>query len=173
MQMSSAGEPEENRSARGRFSQITIRGVDRTLYGRLSKLARRMGVNVGTLINQSMELFLSMIPQDGGPRLPQGPLNLSAEFMRGFLEGLGHVIEDVEELTMSRRDLLEADRELVFVRVGRLEFEDDVDRETFRSRVRAIYHCKEVVIPETLPKVLVLSVSRGIGRIVVRGREDK
>ena len=173
LQLSSAENSEENRSLKERFGQITIRGVDRSLYGRLSRLARRMGVNVGTLINQSMELFLSVIPQDGGPRLPRGPLNLSAEFMRGFLEGLGHIIEDIEELSMSKKDLLEADRELVFVRIGLLEFEDDVDRETFRSRVRAIYHCKEVVIPETLPKVLVLSVSRGIGRIVVRGRESK
>ena len=164
--MQSAGEGEGRRERR--FGQITVRGVDRSLYRRLSRMARRMGVNVGTLLNQSMELFLSMFPHNGEPPLPGGAIGISAEFMRGFLEGLGRVIENIDELTLTKRDLLEADRELVLVRIRRLEFADDVDEETFRSRVRAIYRCGEVVIPEGLPKVLVLSVCRGGGRVTVR-----
>ena len=155
-----------------RFSQITIRGVDRVLYNRLSKIARRMGINVGTLINKSMELFLSALPHDGGPRIIRYPLDVSSEFMRGFLEGLGNVIEEVEELSVSRKDLLDSERALVFVGIGKLRFEEDVDEETFRSKVRAIYHCKEIIIPETLPKMLVLSVSRKVGKVTVVGRDE-
>jgi len=165
MQSAGNGEGRQER----RFGQITVRGVDRSLYRRMSRLARRMGVNVGTLLNQSMELFLSMFPHDGESPLPGRALGISAEFMRGFLEGLGHVVEDIDELTLTRRDLLEADRELVLLRIKRLEFTDDVDEETFRSRVRGIYRCGEVVIPEGLPKVLVLSVCRGVGKVTVRG----
>ncbi|RLG39627.1 MAG: hypothetical protein DRO01_05325, partial [Thermoproteota archaeon] len=116
MQSAGNGEGRQER----RFGQITVRGVDRSLYRRLSRLARRMGVNVGTLLNQSMELFLSMFPHDGEPPLPGRALGISAEFMRGFLEGLGHVVEDIDELTLTRRDLLEADRELVLLRIKRL-----------------------------------------------------
>ena len=132
-----------------------------------------MGINVGTLINKSMELFLSALPHDGGPMLIRYPLDVSSEFMKGFLEGLGNVIEGIDELNVSKKDLLESERALVFVGIGKLRFENDVDKETFRSKVRAIYHCKELVIPETLPKMLVLSVSRKVGKVTVIRRDEK
>ena len=151
-----------------RLKQITIRGVDEALYRQVSRLARRLGVNVGTLINKSMELLLSRLPGESVPKVGRLALDVPVEFTVGLLEGVGSVVEDVEELSVSRRDLEQVDGGVAFVSVRKLEFEDDVDPEIFREKVRAILSCGEIVIPRDLPKLLVLSVSRGVGRVVVR-----
>ena len=75
------------------------------------------------------------------------------------------VISDISELTVSSSDLKSVDKPIVFKNIEKLVFTDDVTPELFSNKVKMIRSCGEVVVPKTIPKLLVLSKCRRVRRI--------
>jgi len=157
-----SGERRESRK-----KQISIRGVDEGLYKQVAMLARELGVNVGTLINQALEMFLSHPDVRKPGKLLRAAVEVPIEFREGLLDAKGQVICDIDELVISREDLENADI-VSFRSIGRLEFKEDIDIEIFMEKVRSISFCKEVVIPKSLPKIAVLTKCRHVEKIVTK-----
>lgn len=154
----------------GKKKQISIRGVDEDLYKQISLLARELGVNVGSLINQAIKTFLSLPPEVRTPaRLLKAAVEFPAEFTSGLVDSTGLVISDVSSLTISRGDLESVDGKVSFRGIERLEFKEDVDEELFNSKVRSVAYCNEIVIPRTLRKLTVLAKCRKIGKVTETG----
>ncbi len=147
-----------------RKTTVTVRGVDRQLYEELVRLARETGRNIGDLINVAMRLLLANVKaglEFFGKKLEEVSQNIPEPAATVTIEG-------VEELEISKRDLLEAGRPVVFKGLKRLVFSNDVDPETFERSVHSIVAVDEVVVPSSLPKLLVASRCRLVKRVVTR-----
>ncbi|MCD6357732.1 MAG: hypothetical protein J7L75_04045 [Thermoproteales archaeon] len=133
---------------------VFIRGVDKSLYQEISELARRIGKTVGEVTNEAYRLLLST-----GFFLE--------DVARSFEEGLRGVavVGPVGELEVTGSDLESYGRRVAFRGIDRLVFRD-VSPETFDKYVSRIAFVKELVVPKTLPKMIVLTKCRYVDRIV-------
>ncbi|RLG88736.1 MAG: hypothetical protein DRO15_02185 [Thermoprotei archaeon] len=155
-----------------RRKAITIRGIDKDLYDRILVLARETGKTVGELLNEAMKLLLIIGPVAlrATSRVAQGIISASRAITEGVVEGFQDVIEvsGVDELVVTRSDLEQVEKPLVFKLIKRLEFADDIPYELFVSKVKAIILCNEVLIPSTYPKLKVVNICRMVRRIITK-----
>ena len=169
-------EGEERRNIR------SIRGLDEDLYRRFSSTAKEMGVTVGELMNVAMGRLLVSLDAgtSAGGRLSGALRSLGSKVKEAQSRAFKNAVEavadfdlitDMEELSVGRRDLEAAKRPLVFSNVKRLEFEDDVDWELLRSKVRSINVVEELVVPRGVPKLELAERCRMVKRIVERRRD--
>lgn len=144
-------------------TSVTIRGIDKDLYNRLSVLARETGKTIGELINESMRLMLSFTDNLG-----RKLTSFSEAFREGLREARDKYLEIglLDELVVTRRDLEEVDKPVVFKNIKRLIISDDVPYELFEEKISEIIMCKEVIVPENYPKLKVARKIRFGGKII-------
>ena len=139
---------------------ITIRGVDKTLYERVSELARQMGITIGEVINDALRKYLSFIEGIQS--------KVERELDELIQKGEAILIKDITSLTVSRKDLEPLDRKVIFRDIGTLVFTDDVDDKLFSEKVLRIIRVGTVSIPKTMSSLLVASRCERVGKIEVR-----
>jgi len=142
----------------------SIRGIDQTLYSRIVALAREMGKTVGEIMNEAMKFYLAMceLPSEVGKSLNE----TAKAFMEGLKEGTTIPIADLEEVHISKSDLEKLKRKVRIHFVNRVVFGNDIDEETFDKYISCISHCNEVVVPTSLPRLLVYSKCKRVSKIV-------
>lgn len=153
---------------RERRKDVTIRGVDSDLYDRAAEIARRTGKTIGEVINEALGLFIDLSEgiRAGIQPLVEGAKEASRRIGEGISSAVPTVISDLEEIEVTRVDLEQFDRRVVFQNIDRLVFADDVDPETFDRYVALIRNCDEVRPPKGVSKLLVLSKCRRVERLV-------
>ncbi|RLG51171.1 MAG: hypothetical protein DRN96_05950 [Thermoproteota archaeon] len=142
---------------------VTIKGVSREVYSRISELAKLTGKSIGEITNQAFRLYLALAEAQSKA--------LSA--IGGMLKEVGVALEktgavfmrDIEHLEVDAELLEESDRPIVFVGIGRLVFKPDVTGELFERKVAGIFSCGVVEVPEGLSRLLVLRRSRFVKRV--------
>jgi len=80
---------------------------------------------------------------------------LSSKKLFGRLEKA--TISHHRYLEISGKDLVEASARLSFNHINELKILPDVTREVFTKYIRSINNCRKVMIPNILPKLLLLS----------------
>ena len=148
-------------------SKVTsIRGIDQTLYSRITAIAKEMGKTVGEIMNEAMRFYLVMceMSSEVGKSLDR----TARAFMEGFREGVTVAIADLEEVHISKADLEKLKRKVRIHFVKRVVFDSDVDEEAFDKYVSYISDCGEVVVPASIPKLLVYSKCRRVTKVVFR-----
>ena len=174
---------EDDQSGKERANVRSIRGLDEDLYRRFSSKAKEMGVTVGELMNVAMGRLLVSLDAgtSAGERLSSALKSLGSKVKEAQSRAFKNAVEavadfdlvtDMEELSVGRRDLEAAKRPLVFSNVKRLEFEDDVDWELLRSKVRSINVVEELVVPRGVPKLELAERCRMVKRIVERRPDE-
>ncbi len=145
---------------------VTIRGLDSELYRRASEIAKRMGVSVGEVFNEALRTFIAIV---------DGVTSAFEPIAQGIGGGISRVISretvpiaGLDELEVNDRDFEELGKKVIFSDIGRLTL--NVSKENFERYVVLIKECEEVVIPQTIPKLLVLSRARGVKRLVQMNR---
>lgn len=144
-------EPPFARRARRRgdsVKNVTIRGIEADVYSEFSQQMKILGMTMGDAITKMMTDVL----KDFDEVFP----DLSAMSIRSKARPKGH-IEHHDELSISARDLVEANAVMRFSHIGFLEIEPDVTRDLFVRYIRNISHCGQVRVPAVLPKLLVYS----------------
>ena len=135
----------------GRGKVIAIRGVDEEVFQEVKNLARRTGRTIGSIVTEALRMAL--------------------EGVQGFGEGLAEAerwqkVAGLDELEVTRRDLEEADKPLVFSRIRRLIIADDVPYDLFDQKVHAIRFVDELRVPKDYPKLRVLRKCKFVRRLV-------
>ncbi|MFW9992433.1 MAG: hypothetical protein ACFFD4_10330, partial [Candidatus Odinarchaeota archaeon] len=70
----------------------------------------------------------------------------------------GLVVTLLNNLEVTKADLNAIkDKKILFHRIKKLVFAPDIDKDVFVNTVVGIYNCDEVILPETVPKLLRLS----------------
>ena len=123
-------------------TDVTIRGIDDSVYSLFSAEARRRSVPIGELVTQVMRIFLEETDE------------------KRF------TIEGQDELTLTRDELESVGGPIGFNGIKVLTIGDDVDWELFDKHVDEIRKSKTVVIPKSLTKLQVLTKCRNVDKIV-------
>jgi len=123
-------------------TDVTIRGIDDSVYSLFSAEARRRSIPIGELVTQVMRIFLEETSE------------------KRF------TIEDQDELTLTRDELESVGGPIGFNGIKVLTISDDVDWELFDKYVDEIRKSKTVIIPDSLTKLQVLTKCRNVDKIV-------
>ena len=126
-------------------TDVTIRGIDDSVYSLFSAEARRRSVPIGELVTQIMRIFLEETSE------------------KRF------TIEGQDELTLTREELESVGGLIGFSGIKVLTISDDIDWELFDKYVDEIRKSKTVIIPSSLTKLQVLTKCRNVDKIV-RGK---
>ncbi len=124
------------------MTDVTIRGIDDSVYSLFSAEARRRSIPIGELVTQVMRIFLEETSE------------------KRF------TIEDQDELTLTRDELESVGGPIGFNGIKVLTISDDVDWELFDKYVDEIRKSKTVIIPDSLTKLQVLTKCRNVDKIV-------
>jgi len=124
------------------MTDVTIRGIEDDVYAQFAAEAKRRGVSIGELTTKVMK-----------------------EFVEGVSGKPVYRISDQPAITVSKNDLESTDGVVSFSDIEMLEFEDDVDWETFRNRVDKIVDVEVLVLPKSLSKFQVLTKARDVQMI--------
>jgi len=146
---------------------ITVRNVDKETYDQLVRLAKELGVKSGEMLNQAIKNFIATI--EYGVSLP---VTMSKEIGK-HISKLGekmalNTISNIGKLKISARDLEQVRGKVLFRNIKELEISEDVGLELFNSKVAGMVFVNKLVIPHTLPKLLVLQKARFIKEISVK-----
>ena len=124
------------------MTDVTIRGIDDSVYSLFSAEARRRSVPIGELVTQVMRIFLEETDE------------------KRF------TIEGQDELTLTRDELESVGGPIGFSGIKVLTISDDIDWELFDKYVDEIRKSKTVIIPDSLTKLQVLTKCRNVDKIV-------
>lgn len=126
------------------MTDVTIRGIDDNVYSLFSAEARKRGVSIGELVTQVMRALLEESTNEN------------------------YTIENLKELSVSRRDLESIDGLVSFIGIKNLVMEDDITWDVFKTSVEVIRRVETVSIPKTLTKFQVLTKCKHVTKIVER-----
>ncbi len=162
----------------------TIRGLDPEIYEKFVETAKTLGLTVGELMNVAMKNTIALIEisrekseeigRKAGKtvsKLISTPINL----LRGFVEEVKDfdIISGIEELEISRNDLLSIEKPVIFLNIKELVIKEDVDKGLFEQKVRGIKFVDVVKVHKRLPKLFVAKKCSFVKRIVVIENEKE
>jgi len=126
------------------MTDVTIRGIDDDVYARFAAEAKRRGVAIGELTTQMMLAAL----QESNKTV--------------------YNIGNLDELTVSRRDLESMDGPVIFSNIDLLEFAEDVDWQLFKERVERINNVDVVLISNSLSKFQILTKAKNVDSVTFK-----
>jgi len=101
---------EEKESNDGVKKTISIRGVDKNLYNKLSAIAREVDKTIGDLVNEAIDLFVKVT--DGVTETVSKVIHEP------------YVIKNLDRLVITGKELRELDRPVMFLNIKELVLED-------------------------------------------------
>ncbi|MBD3189779.1 MAG: hypothetical protein GF308_04005 [Candidatus Heimdallarchaeota archaeon] len=126
------------------LKDITIRNVSSSLYDEFLAKAKSEGKTTGE--------FFSMILANSLPfieiREAVGPMRKKKILLIVFEDRVQISTEDLEAL---------GDRGVVFYGINELDFAKDLEQELFLNAIIKIIKCEKVILPKTVPRLIVLS----------------
>jgi hypothetical protein len=123
------------------MTDVTIRGIDDEIYARFTAEAKRRGVPIGELTTLVMKALVDETTT------------------RTFRIG------DLGELKVTKKDLDSLDGMVTFFEIKYLEFDDQIDWETFDKKVGAIVNVGNVKIPSKITRFQALTKCRSVGKV--------
>ena len=141
----------------------TIRGIDRELYTKITALAKEMGKTVGDMINEAMKLYLLFT--ETSAEITKSLSRTRKAFVEGFRERTSLIIRDLDQIQLSKSDLERYKRKISLIKIKRVIFDKDVDEDTFEKYIDLIAYCEEVLVPKSIPRLLVYSRCRQVSKI--------
>ena len=140
-------EPEEK--------NVSVKGVQKSLYQRVLNLAKETGRSVGELTNDAYKALL--LTASG-----------AKEFSQHFVEGAKQVsvqsIDNITELEITGPELKELKRKVSFNHIKQLTISDITDEE-FSSIVIGIHNVEELTVSKQVKKTSVLKVCSFVNKI--------
>lgn len=149
---------------------ITVRGVDKDLYERITNIARNSGKTVGEVINESIRTFLAFGGKIGEKidESTQKVLYIGKSFIEGYKEAGKEliIISDLEELHLNKNEIMSAGKPISFRNIKKLVLED-VDQDTINKYIDSIISVDEVVVPSSINKLTLLPKCKFVKKITV------
>jgi len=141
---------------------IIVKGVDKELKEAIKTAAELTGKAMSDVIREALRFYVSA-KEIGSTAVK--------EITTGIKEITGveqTTIKSIGELTLTKEDLLGFKGKVILLNIGKLEFADDVTLELFEEKISKIVDVKELIIPKSIPKFVVLPKSSHIGKIIIK-----
>ena len=134
---------------------ITIRGIDKRIYNKLSGLAKELDKTVGELINDAMALVITL---------------------KGRIEGIGStvlLIDGVENLEISAKDLEEIDKKVLIQNVEQLTLSKDIETKHIKDKIYKLMNIKKLRVYGDVNKLMLYSKCINVKEIEFSGEGEK
>ncbi|MFW9916189.1 MAG: hypothetical protein ACFFGZ_11335 [Candidatus Thorarchaeota archaeon] len=136
----------------GEEKTITIRGVDKKLYEEFIGLTKPWGRNIGFAFSRVISHYGKSHPFASGPHFVIRRIHKPSPSLE--------VIEGLDDLTVSKNDLIEAGNvKYCFKSIKNLVFDEEIDNRTLLQHVYEIRDC-QVKMPESVSSLLFHSLVR-------------
>jgi len=135
---------------------VTIKGIRNDLYKRMKELAYETGKTLGDVTNDA---YLAM------EATADGLLDVSRNFQMGLSSGGSKVLGHMNELELTGKEIADANKKILIRNVKKLTLKD-IDDKTATRYIFSIRDVDELVIPQGLSKVELLSRCTSIGKVV-------
>jgi len=132
-------------------STVTIRGIDKKIYNKLSGLAKELNKTVGELMNEAMSLVITL---------------------RGKIESIDStilLIEGISRLTLSGEELKELDKKILIQNVDELIFEKDVETTHVKEKIYRLMNIGKIHVKGKINKLILYSKCINVKEIVFEG----
>ena len=156
-------ERERTNEERPALKTVTIRGVDGRIYDDFSQVIQMSGLTIGEAITK----MLRDVSKDFDEVFPQ----LSAKNLKYMINKDRISVQHYDSLSISLKDLEEADKSISFQHISQLTLEEDITTDAFETYIKNIQHCSYVRVPAILPKLLIYSKISYCGNIEVYSPE--
>lgn len=130
---------------------ISIRGVDKSLYGKLSAIAKEVDKTIGELVNEAIELFV---------KVTDGVTETVAKVIHE-----PYVIKNLDRLVISGGELRSLDRPVMFLNIRELVLEE-LDDEALDTIVK-VMKVDNVVVKGSVNKIKLYSRFDRVGDIEI------
>ncbi len=150
---------------REKSKTVTIRGLDPEIYEKFVETAKTLGLTVGELMNIAMKNAIALITitreksdeigRKAGKTVSK-IVSTPMALLRGFIEEVKDfdIISGIEFLEISRSDLEQSDKPIIFMNMKKLVFKENVNAELFKNKVKSIKFVDYIIIPKNIPKLL-------------------
>ncbi|MFW9853675.1 MAG: hypothetical protein ACFFFG_01350 [Candidatus Thorarchaeota archaeon] len=138
-----------------RSLNLLLSSIDEITYNDFFNLSNKLQMAPGKVLSSLMKDFIDSTRE-----------GVLKDFSTRNLENLIRQtrprisISNQEEISVSRQDLIDLKMRIDFKNIKVLNFEFDVDLETFNAFVGSISNCNLVRIPVSIPKLIIWSKSR-------------
>jgi len=136
-------------------STITIRGIDKKIYNKLSGLAKELDKTVGELLNEAMSLVVTL---------------------RGRIEGIGStilLIDGVNELEISGKELDEISKKVLIQNVKILTLLNDIDTQQIKDKIYKMMNIDKVIVKGNVNKLVLYSKCVNVKEIIFEKPEKE
>ena len=107
------------------FKTVTIRGVDGRIYDDFSQIIQMSGLTIGEAITKMMR----DVSKDFDEVFPQ----LSAQNLKYIINKVRLTVQHYDRLSISLKDLEEADKSIIFQHIDQLTLEADITLDAFET----------------------------------------
>jgi len=137
----------EEKTQEGENTQnISVKGIKKDVYDKVSQIARITGKTLGEVTNEAYKSLIGAFDGAG---------HISRNFREGLSGTMSRYVENIKNLDITKKDLEEIGHKTVFKNIDTLVLVD-VDDETFDRYIDAIINVKSLSIPASLRKSKVL-----------------
>ncbi|MGC8727249.1 MAG: hypothetical protein ACP5RG_04505 [Thermoplasmata archaeon] len=134
---------------------ISVKGVQSSIYERVKELARETGKTIGEITNESYKIFISAASETKAA---------GQEFLKGVKESQGTIIENISTIEITGEDLRNSGKKVIVRNINNLILKD-IKKEDFENYISAIVNVKHLEVPKSIPKLLLLERSKFIDEI--------
>lgn len=147
---------QENEKEESKAKSVSIKGIRLDLYRRINSLAKEMGETIGEVTNDAYRLLASTM---------DGAVNVSKSFVDGARGSSVQVISNIDELTLTGKDIREFTKKVSFRNIKVLTL-TDLDDQVLEEKVQGFIHIDELRIPKDIKKSMVLPKCNFVSKIV-------
>jgi len=142
---------------------IIVKGVDKDIKDALKEIADASGKALSDIVREALKLYVTA--REAGLQIVKGV----AETMKEIVSQKDVItIKNIGELLLEKADLEAFQNKIVILNVDKLEFADDVDPKIFQEKIDKIVNVKELIVPKTLPKAIILMRCSYVNKIIQR-----
>lgn len=140
---------------------LIIKGIDKDLKESLKGLAETSGKAVSELAREALKLYVTM--REVGAQAGKAIVSTTQELLS---QPNVISIKNIGELSLSKDDLLSFKEKIALFNIDKLEFADDVTLDVFQEKIERIVNVKELIIPKSIPKSVILPKCSYINKII-------
>ncbi|MDT7892430.1 MAG: ribbon-helix-helix protein, CopG family [Thermoproteota archaeon] len=152
----------EEKTQKEEKATIIVKNVDQDIKETLKNIAETSGKAVSEVVREALKLYVAA--KETGAQLVKGIATTTKQLVSEDLI----TIKNIGELSLSKEDIISFEKKIALVNIDKLEFADDVTPDLFKEKVEQIINVKELIVPKTLPKALILPKCSYVNKIIQR-----
>jgi predicted transcriptional regulator len=152
----------EEKTQKEEKATIIVKNVDQDIKETLKNIAETSGKAVSEIVREALKLYVAA--RETGAQVVKGIATAAKQVVSEDVI----TIKNIGELSLNKEDIISFEKKIAFINIEKLEFTDDVTADVFKEKVDQIINVKELIVPKSLPKALILPKCSYVNKIIQR-----